>query len=95
MDDDENHELRQKLAHKPPGEPLSLAEIRELKKMETERVNRCIERGQRPEARGSVASVAAAFCRRTVSACWPIHGSLNVTGLPAACIGECRGHHPA
>jgi len=47
MDDDENHELRQKLAHKPPGEPLSLAEIRELKKMETERVNRCIERGQR------------------------------------------------
>ena len=54
MDDDENHELRQKLAHKPPGEPLSLAEIRELKKMETERVNRCIERGQRPEDQSQV-----------------------------------------
>jgi len=45
MDDEPNQELRQKLAQKPPGEPLSISEIRELKKIENERVNRCIERG--------------------------------------------------
>lgn len=49
MDDGKSRTIRQKLAQKPPGERLTLEEIRELKKIEAAEINRRIERGLRHE----------------------------------------------
>jgi|TARA_Y100001001_G_C8010975_1_gene309662 hypothetical protein len=47
--DQHSKAIRKRLEQKPPGEKLTLEEIRELKKMEAERVNERIRRGIRPE----------------------------------------------
>ncbi|MDC9602799.1 MULTISPECIES: hypothetical protein [Gammaproteobacteria] len=46
--------IRKRLEKKAPGERLSLEEIRELKKIEAERVNERIRRGIRPEDQSQV-----------------------------------------
>ncbi|WP_029654879.1 hypothetical protein [Marinobacter daepoensis] len=54
MDDKPNYEIREKLNRKPPGEPLTIEEIRELKKIEAERVNSILARGVRSEDKSTV-----------------------------------------
>jgi len=53
-DDRHSKAIRKNLEQKPPGEKLSLEEIRELKKIEAERVNERIRRGVRPEDQSQV-----------------------------------------
>ncbi|WP_375172117.1 hypothetical protein [Marinobacter sp.] len=53
-DDRHSKAIRKRLEQKPPGERLTLEEIRELKKIEAERVNDRIRRGIRPEDQSQV-----------------------------------------
>ncbi|WP_273205188.1 hypothetical protein [Marinobacter subterrani] len=52
--DQHSKAIRKRLEQKPPGERLTLEEIRELKKIEAERVNERIRRGIRPEDQSQV-----------------------------------------
>ncbi|MCE0760975.1 hypothetical protein LWH94_17485 [Marinobacter sp. G11] len=45
MNNDRREAIRKELDRKPPGEPLTLEEIRELKLIEAERANRAIREG--------------------------------------------------
>ncbi|WP_199452584.1 hypothetical protein [Marinobacter sp. bablab_jr008] len=54
MDDKPNNEIREYLNRKPQGEPLTIEEIHELKKIEAERVNSILARGVRPEEKSTV-----------------------------------------
>lgn len=51
VSDKRSKAIREQLDRKPPGEPLTLEEIRELKLIEAERANRAIEEGTTDQLR--------------------------------------------